>query len=278
MSKNALLCIGVLAAALSLLAPPARAVDVVQATIDGNVVQATVTLPGGIGVDVTLRFEQVVGLSLQGLGLSAALISPNALDVVSRLPAGGLVSVPGAFPVMLTIEPPPTSPLSFTGIASLEFHTHNLQLTGSCPLRLFTAETGGPFADITTFIGSGSYRAGGTTPGFSQFLIVADLRPSSGVIAAKASRLRTLLDDGEPLIAAAVYAQLDDQLAAAEAAIAQGSTLAAIQDLDAFIATVQAHSGGEIPNVWRAPRDLFNVAGALRAAAGTLKFSLGLQG
>ena len=277
MSKKAPLLLGMLISGL-LPAVPAHALGTIQATVDGNTVRAEVSLPGGVGVDVSLNFEQVVGLSLPALGLSAELVSPGDVSLTSRLPSGGLVTLPSAFPVLLTITPPPTGPLSFTGVATLELHTHNLQLTGGCPLRLFAAEARGPFTDITTFIGAGSYRAGGTRPGFSQFLIVSDLRPLSTVISGKFSRLRVLLEDSESEIAAAVYEQLDEQLAAAEQAYAQAAVLTAIRDLEDFMATVQAHGGGDIPNVWRAPRDLVNLAGELRAAAGTLKFSLSLLG
>ena len=47
----------------------------------------------------------------------------------------------------------------------------------------------------------GSYRARGTSPGFSQWLIVADLRPLNSVIAGKFNRLQGLLaehEDGDP--------------------------------------------------------------------------------
>ena len=38
--------------------------------------------------------------------------------------------------------------------------------------------------------------------------------------------------------------------------------MTAIQKIEGFAATVQAHSGSEIPDVWRSARDLTNVAGA----------------
>ena len=39
---------------------------------------------------------------------------------------------------------------------------------------------------------------------------------------------------------------------------------------------MEDHSGSDIPEVWRAARDLDNVAGYLRAGADTLRFSLNL--
>jgi hypothetical protein len=47
--------------------------------------------------------------------------------------------------------------------------------------------------------------------------------------------------------------------------------------VDAFAAEVQEHSGSDIPDVWRASGGVVNVAGYLRAGAGTLRFSLSLK-
>jgi hypothetical protein len=55
-----------------------------------------------------------------------------------------------------------------------------------------------------------------------------------------------------------------------------GNTTAAISDLDVFTATVELHSGSDIPDVWRSAHDLVDVAGLLRAGGRTLRFSLNL--
>lgn len=264
--------------ALTLLAGGVSAQGITDATVHGNTVRATIALPGGVGADLSIRFEDVVGLSVANLGLSAALVNPSDLGLLARLPAGGLVSIPAAFPVVVTVEPPATGPLSFTGVATIEIHTHNLALTGGCPLRMFRAPLGGPFEDITVSMGTGSYRARGTGPGFSQFLLVADLRPVGGIAAAKMTALRSQLSLREPLIDPDVYDELDDELATAETAAAAGDHRAAVRAVETFIRTVERHSGADIPDVWRATRDLDNVAGELRTAAGTLRLSLLLQG
>ncbi|HXU47033.1 MAG TPA: DUF6689 family protein [Thermoanaerobaculia bacterium] len=260
------------AALLAFGALPARAA--ITVTVNGNSASASVSLPGGLGADVTVSFESVVGLSPANLGLSAERISPTDPSLLSRLSGS---AIPAGFPVLLRIEPPATGGLSFSGVATLEIHTHNLQFTPNCPLRLFAAPLGGRFEDITAGMGVGSYRARGTKGGFSEFLIVTDPRPVNQVIAAKFERLDRLLDEYASAVPGALYDDLEARLDAARSEAARGATLEAIRQIDGFLSVVEQHSGSDIPNVWRSARDLPNVAGYLRAAAMTLRFSLGLK-
>lgn len=239
-------------------------------TVSGNSITITIAKPGGLGASVTLSFEDVTGLNLLNLGLSAQVVNPNDPALLARLPAGDSV----ALPLLLRIEPPVAGGLSFRGVASLEIHTENLLYTPGSPLRLFTAPLGGPFEDFTVAMGAGSYRARGTTGGFSEFLIVSESRPVDQVITTKFDRLEEELDEYAAAMPAALYEDLSARLAAARADYAGGATLQAIQKIDGFITVVQQHSGTEIPNVWRAARDVENVAGYLRAGAMTLRFSL----
>jgi hypothetical protein len=255
---------------------PAAAVTqgIVNATVSGSSVSATVSLPGGLGADVTLSFEDVTGLNLASLGLSAVLVSPTDPALLARLPGG---SVPAGFPVLLRIEPPATGGLSFRGVYNLEVHTHNLHYIPGSPLRLFTAHGGGPFKDITVSMGAGSYRVRGTEGGFSEFLIVAETRTVNQVITAKFDYLEQMLDSYTGSMSTALYEDLEDDLEAARDRYEQGATVAAIQKVDSFLDLVVENSGTDIPNVWRAARDVDNVAGYLRAAAMTLRFSLDLK-
>ena len=75
----------------------------------------------------------------------------------------------------------------------MALHTPNLELDPGLPLALYKATGGGPFRDITTWEGSGSYRVGGSTPTFSEFLILLDLRAIDTVIDKKFDALQTLL-------------------------------------------------------------------------------------
>jgi len=255
---------------------PAAAVTqgVVDAVVNGSSVGATVSLPGGFGADVTLSFENVTGLNLTSLGVSAQLINPTDPALLARLPAG---SVPLAFPVLLRIEPPAAGGLSFRGITSLDVHTHNLQYIAGCPLRIYSAHAGEPFKDITASMGAGSYRVRGTEGGFSDFLIVADTRPVDQVIQAKLGALDEELNEYAGSLPGSLYSDLSARLAAVRDDVALAATAAAVQEIDGFLAVVQQHSGTDIPDVWRAARDVENVAGYLRAGAMTLRFSLGLK-
>lgn len=248
----------------------------VTLTVGGSSVEATIELPGGIEADLTLEFESVVGLSASSIGLSAGLVDPLDAELVARLADVVDVSVPGAFPVMIEIEPPSTGPLSFTGVVELEVHTHNLSYVANSPLRLVAAPLGGPFEDITKWAGSGSYRVGGNKGGFSQFLIVADARPVSEVIDLKFARVQETLDENASEIEPEVVDDLQNELNEAWSWRLSDDYVEAAATIAKFIDVVESNSGTAIPDVWRSSRDLVNVAGELREAAATLRFSLNL--
>ena len=256
------------------VASPLTAQGILNPTINGNEVSLGVSLPGGIGADLTIRFEQVVGLSMANLGVEVVPVNPLNLGLLSRL--GGL-SLPPAFPLMLRIEPPAQGGLSFSGVVTIDLHTHNLQFIPLTPLRFYAAPLGGRFEDITQSVGMGSYRVCGTKGGFSEFLILVDLRPVDRVIRTKFNRLDEILSEHQALIAPAVLADLTSLAQQARTAYQGGSILTAVQKVEAFSTMVKNHSGTDIPDVWRSSGDLVNVAGMLRSAAGTLRFSLNLK-
>src|SRR6185503_7998160 len=163
--------------------------------------------------------------------------------------------------------------LSFSGVASVDVHTHDLSFTADTPLRLFKAPVGGPFADVTESMGMGSYRARGSSGGFSQFLIVADLRSESDVVEQKLDALDAAFAKGAAAIPTSVRNVLQGSLSAIRTAWDGGDVRGAITAAEGFAAAVKAAAdAGSMPNVWRSARDLDNVAGNLRAAAGTLRF------
>ena len=258
--------------ALAFFATAAGA-EILDLEIEGSEVRATIELPGGIGADLTIGFDQALGLSAESLGLSADLVSTT--DLLGRLPSG--VSLPSGFPLRLVVEPPASGPLTFIGVTTLELHTHNLSFAAGTPLRLFRAPAGGAFADITETMGTGSYRVRGSSGGFSEFLILADVRALATVVGDKYDRLQAWLDANEDGLPAALADELNARLSASRSAATAGLPLAAIDELDAFAELVRAESGKDIPNLWRSSRDLVNLAGELRAAAATLRFSLNLQ-
>jgi hypothetical protein len=259
---------GLLAASV----PASAAPGIAELTISPDTAVAKIDLPGNIKADLEIRFEQSVGLTAASLGLSARLADPNDLVLKGRLPAS--TSLPSAFPVVIAIEPPATGPLSFSGVVSIDLHTHNLTYVPGTPLRLLAAESGKPFQDITGSMGLGSYRTGGSKGGFSEFLIAADLRPVAAVIDDKFKKLQAKLDASSGVIPGSVLSGLQNQLRSARTASDAGDATAAAEIIGQFAEAVKQASGASIPDVWRSARDVSNVAGELRAGAATLKFSL----
>jgi hypothetical protein len=259
---------------LLVFAPPAAAQVPFPLTVTGNTARATVDLPGGFGFELTLTFEQVVGLNPAALDVSAAVINPLDPALIARLPpappgGGGLlgggspvpgVSIPAALPVLLRV--------------SISLYTHNLQLDPAVPLALYKAHDGGPFTDITVSEGRGSYRAGGSGGDFSEFLIVVDARPIDTVIGEKFAALDALLNTYGSSIPPAVLDSLQQRLARARAYYQTNLLVPAIVEMRAFSRYVAAHGGAEIPSVWRANCGPDNVGGLLRSASETLRFSL----
>lgn len=260
---------------LMLLLPlPAAAEGIAGVVVEGNELRAEISLPGGIGADLTLTFEQVVGLTEENVGLDASLVSPLDPNLLSRLTQA---AIPAAFPVLIRIEPPADGGLSFSGPVSIALHTHNLPYLPGTLLRIYGAPLGEPFEDITDYVGSGSYRCRGRKGSFSEFLILTDLRPLSLTIREKLERLDATLEEHASLIEPAVLSQLETLAAQIRSAYEAGDKNLAVARTDQFLALVTANSGSAIPNVWRSSRDLVNAAGLLRAAGETLRFSLGLQ-
>ena len=260
---------------LVLLLPlPAAAEGIANVVVEGNELRAEISLPGGIGADLTLSFEQAVGLTEENAGLSAQLVNPLDPDLLSRLLQA---SIPTGFPVLLRIEPPAEGGLSFSGVASISLHTHNLDFIPLTPLRLFAASHGGRFEDITESVGMGSYRCRGRKGSFSEFLILVDLRPLRLSVREKLERLDDTLEEHAASIPAPVLSELTALAADIRAAYEAGQKKQAIARADQFLDVVRRNSGSGIPDVWRSSGDLANVAGLLRAAGETLRFSLGLK-
>jgi len=245
-------------------------------TISGSELTARIELANGVAADLTITFEKVIGLNPSALALTATLIDPKDVGFAGRL-SDTAVSIPAAFPVVVRIDPTASSALSFEGVYKLSLYTSNLTLAANSPLRLYRAPSGGAFQDMTGFLQAGSVRAGGSGPGFSEFVIVADARVIDTVIAAKFDALQSQLSANSPAIDPAVAADLQQRLSQARSAYNANSLAAAIDGITAFGDQVKKQSGGAIPNVWRANGGPVNVAGLLRSAADTLKFSLAFK-
>lgn len=251
---------------------PGIAQTALTPSISGNELTARIELAGTIAADLSVKFESVVGLNPSALALSATIVNPTDLTLLSRLPSG--VSIPSGFPVVLRIDPTSSSALAFEGVYNLSLYTHNLTLGANSPLRLYRASGGGSFQDMTGYLQAGSVRAGGSGPGFSEFLIAADTRNVDSVIVGKFDALQGQLSANSSAIAPAVASDLQQRLNQARAAYNTGAVAAAIDAVAGFGDEVKKQSGAAVPNVWRANGGPANVAGLLRSSADTLKYSL----
>lgn len=241
----------------------------VQVDVSGNVATAVIGNPAHPVADVTLAFEGVSGLSAASLGITAKMVSVADPALLSRLPDAQLQQLDNAFPLLLTIEPPVDGGLRFRTVRA-EIHTHALTYTPGSSYRLFKAPLNGAFKDITDEIAQGSVRARGTTGGFSQFLVLLDLRTTSDVIAEKIAALRTRVST-LPGVERPIFGQyLDD----AEAAVAAADYAAALYSVDRITERANARAGQGLLDQWRATRNADNQAGDLIAGAATLRFSI----
>ncbi len=257
----------------ALAAAPPSSAETVSLSVSGNQASGVISLPGGIGADLTITFEDSSGLAPASLEVSAELVSPLDPSLPSRLPAAD-VGIPGAFPVLIRIDPAPGSSLSFRGSYSVFIRTANLNYLPGSPLALASATGGGAFRDITTSLSSGSVRAGGTKGTFSDFLLVADTRGINAIIAEKYDALQETLDANAGEMPTDVAADLLARLDQSRASWDAGNAAAAITALDGFAETVLTQSGAAIPDLWAAGSGQVSVAGLLRAGAATLRFSL----
>ncbi|AXV66292.1 hypothetical protein D0907_13895 [Pseudoalteromonas lipolytica] len=261
---------------MMLSSPVSHSTELVSVNVQGNTVEAVINLPANISADIILEFENAVGLTADNIGITAEIIDITSLNLLQRLPNSSNISLQALFPMMITIEPDTSGGFSFSGVASVDIHTHNLEYTAGTPLRFFKAPLGGEFKDITTTMGAGSYRARGSTGRFSQFIIVADLRPATVVINTKFNDLQTALNAFSSQIDSVVYSTLLQDVADINQAIMTLDYSSASSEVSQFINNVKANRGQAIPDVWRSSRDVDNVMGELIAYANTLRFSLRL--
>ena len=244
----------------------------VAVDIAGNIATVRIGNPAAPLADLTLDFDDATGLTPAALGIGAQLVPLTDPTLLARFPAGSLTAIPSALPLMITVEPPRLGGLVQRRLVHVELHTHALPYTTASPLRLFKAQLGGSFRDITESVRPGSVRTRGTTPGWSQFVVVADLRPTQQVVAEKFAALSATLDAVAPAEAAPLRTELD----ACQQAVDDGRFGDASVALDSFVARVSERAGSTIPDTWRATRDTRNLAGELLSGASTLGFSIGV--
>lgn len=246
----------------------------VTISIAGNVATAQIDLPSQQTLaEVILTFDDATGLSASSLGIRAERVDITDPKLQSRLLDGSQELLSSSFPLMVTIEPPAGGGLSFQRTVQVEIHTNALAYTAGSQLRLFKAPLQGSFRDITTEIAPGSVRARGTTGGFSQFLVLTDLRSNHEITTDKFTRLQSLIAN----VSSSQRGPLQLSADAAQSALNQGRYGDALAALDQLRSRVSAQAGTGIPSQWRATHDVDNQAGELLAATSTLSFSIGYQ-
>lgn len=259
---------------LGALAQGAHGAGVKNVAVSGNTLTAELDLLGVDG-EITIEFEEVGNLTPTSVGLSATLISPINPLVLNRLPSGGLVSIPTAFPVRLTFNPPPSGELWYRGPVEIRIHTESLNYILGTPLRLYAASPGGNFQDATESIGAGSYRVGAYSPRFAgDYAIVVDLRVIDEVVWSKLDYVEGVLAANAGGMSPQLTTTLQVMLADVRTAVAEDRIVDARDLTDDFLAAVTEASGTEIPDLWEADGELVNSAGALISAGSTLAFSL----
>ena len=242
----------------------------VRVATSGNTATIEVGVLSAPLAEVIITFDDASGLSAASLGVSAQLVSLDDPLLLARLPDPLHTQLDSALPLLVTIEPPALGGLAFNRTARVEVHTHALLYTAGSSYRLLKAPLNGAFRDITDEVAPGSVRARGTTGGFSQFLVVADVRGSSAVVANKVSWLRARF----AALSSTERTPFDAQLDAAESAVAAGAYADAIAAVDSIRARAAGRAGNGLTQQWRATRDVTNQAGEIMAGAATLKFSI----
>ncbi len=242
----------------------------VTVDVAGNVATARVGNTLEPLAELTLTFDDATGLSPASLGIGARLVDITDPALLARLPDPQLLQPSSALPLLITIEPPATGGLRFRRTGRFELHTHALAYALGSNYRVLKAPVGGTFHDTTEEIAPGSVRARSRYGGFSQFLVVSDLRPTGTVIAGKIDALRARV----ATLPAGEQPPFSAQLDAIEASVAEHDYANAIAATDLVSARALARAGNGLLDEWRATRDADNQAGELLAGAATLKFSL----
>ncbi|MCW8092608.1 DUF6689 family protein [Alteromonas sp. ASW11-130] len=242
-------------------------------TVADDTIQASISLPGNIGVDVKVEFDNSIGLHANNIDIHATLLNPSDPSIVDRLPSS-LITADSAFPVLVSISPKADFGFGFEGVAMVELYTTALHYVEGTPLRLFRSHDNGDFEDITMLTASGSFRARGNTGSFSDFIILADMRSLSENLNDKFSALNNVLSSNRSAIDTSVLNPLDVAMGSLYSAITLQNYAVALTQIDTMIALLESASGDLIPDVWRSSNDIINVKGEMLTHLYTLRYSL----
>ena len=242
----------------------------VSVTVVGNVATAQVGSPANPLAELIFSFDDATGLTPASLGLHATLVDITDPTLLSRLPDPRLMNLQSALPLLMTVDAPANGGLTFRRTGRFELHTHALTYSLGSNFRVLKAPVGGAFHDTTEEIAQGSVRARSRYDGFSQFLVVADLRETSAVIAEKIAALRARIAS----LPASEQPPFSAQLDTVESSVASHDYATALSAIDLISQRAEDRAGHGLLDEWRATRDVDNQAGGLLAGAATLKFSV----
>ncbi len=276
--------VAVLLAGLSVVG--AAKADVVV-TITGNIAVAEITLPNAAAplytATLRLEFDEPENLSVLNLGIEAQIIDPASL--LPRLPASTMI--PAEFPVLVRVEPPQgaqllnssfelaepgSDELGFRRSVVMELRTVHLPFDPNRPLRLLRAPLGGNFLDLTNNVLPGSARASARSGGFSEFVIVDEMRTLEVQAIDRFVRLDQLL--GDPVIDPDTGSVLRNALTQCRKRFDNQQYPEALKSLAVFDGLIVVTSPEQMPDRWRARRDLSNPRGEIEALSASLGFVL----
>lgn len=256
-------------------ATQALAVKPVNILVSENKLQASISVSSTISLDVTVEFENSVGLSADSIVIEAFLIPDNDISVLPRI-SSSAVNLHPDFPVLLSISPKADKGFSFEGLASVEIYTKAIAYQAGMPAKIFTSHAGGDFEDITSMVSSGSLRARGNLGKFSDFIIVLDERSFSIDTDAKLAQISQILVDNQISVNRISFDELQDLFSVLETAILLNNVDHALVLTDNMIFLVESLNNGQIDSVWRSSNDLVNVKGDLLSVLKSLRYRLRL--
>jgi len=251
------------------------AVAPINMLVSENKLQASIPVSPAITLDVTVEFENSVGLNADSIVVEAFLIPVNDISVLSRINSSA-VNLHPDFPVLLRISPKEGKGFSFEGLASVEIYTKAIDYQSGMPAKIFTAHAGGDFEDITSMVSAGSLRARGNMGRFSDFIIVLDERSLQEDIESKLARIEQILTLNQIGFNGILLNQLQAATNVLETAVLLNNVDQALLLTDNFIHLIDGLDGAQIDNVWRSSNDLVNVKGDLLSVLKALRYRLRL--
>jgi Family of unknown function (DUF6689) len=273
--------------ALLLLPLIAAAGSVVVTIVNGDTAHADISLqdPNGPSVytaefELEFETENLQNLTVECIGITADVLDASEIsDIESRLPhgAGGQQIIDPAFPVRITVEPPPDCGLAFQDQYDVSLDTPDLVYAPFSPYRLMKAPIGQAFRYVTGTVTAGSVRSRGRAGGFSEFVMIKDTAPQySNDCQNEYDALGTRL--ASATMSPAARRTLETDLAVSRAAYYANDLAQAIAYLANFDAHAAQFGGDALPNRWRSARDLDDVEGDLVGRTNSLRFMMGRLG